>query len=555
MGSCLKWLWNHRNYWIIFLTPLILLPLPVIYNSPEAKCGYAILLMSSYWSTECLPLAVTGLLPVILFPAMGVMHPNEVCMQYLKDATMLYIGGLFVAIAVEHWNLHKRIALRVLLLVGVKPSLLMIGFMSTTAFLSMWISNTAAAAMMLPITHAVLHQLSTVEAKANETDLQIGLDNKGFDMGERKESRNVAMGLCVCYSASIGGTATLTGTAPNLILKGQVDEYVLFPGNGDVLNFASWFGFAFPNMLLMLCVCWFWLHFMYLGFNFKTSFGCGTTADSEEEAYQAMKDEYRKLGRMRFAEGCVLGLFVMLVLLWFTREPGFMPGWASVLFDGTVSIVIAVLFFVIPSEIPKCLCLRQGADKRLKAPPPLLNWKVVQEKTPWSILLLMGGGFALAHGSETSGLSLWLGHSLEPLKNIPAFAISLILCLLMATFTECSSNVATTSLFLPILATAIELNPLYIMLPCTLCVSLAFMLPVATPPNAIAFSYGNLTVLDMVRDSAYMTVSHHKCSSPPVFHSYLMLCRPRLASCSTFLSLHTVLCRFQAELKQITFFL
>uniref|UniRef100_A0A8C8D3U9 Solute carrier family 13 member 2 n=1 Tax=Oncorhynchus tshawytscha TaxID=74940 RepID=A0A8C8D3U9_ONCTS len=486
-----------------------------------ASCGYVIILTAVYWCTECMPLAVTGLLPVILFPMMGIMESSEVCTQYMKDSNMLFVGGLLMATAVEHWNLHKRIALRVLLLVGVKPALLMMGFMGTTAFLSMWIGNTASTAMMLPISNAVLKQLCDTEAQAEEREVDlISLRGQEPEVEESPEARerrlkreakylklDKGMSLSVCYSASIGGTATLTGTAPNLILKGQVDE--LFPGNGDIINFASWFGFSFPNMVLMLIISWLWLQFMYLGCNMKKLFGCGTNKDGDKEAYRVIKNEYKKLGSVSFAEGCILVLFVLLVLLWFTREPGFMPGWAAVLFnkdkpyvtDGTVAMLMSTLFFVIPSQLPRCGGYSEDGMP-LKAPPTLLNWDVVHKKMPWNILLLVGGGFALARGSETSGLSQWLGESLAPLQSIPPVAISFLLSLLIATFTECSSNVATTTLFLPILASmavAIKLHPLYVMLPCTICASLAFMLPVATPPNAIAFSYGNLKVMDMAK--------------------------------------------------------
>lgn len=549
----LKWFWYHRNFFIIVLTPILLLPLPLVIPTSEARCGYAIILMALYWCTECLPLAVTAMLPVVLFPMMNIMEASKVSIEYLKDSNMLFIGGLLVAIAVEHWNLHKRIALRVLLLVGVRPALLMMGFMVVSSFLSMWISNTATTAMMLPIAHAVLQQLRATEARADEMeettreeDTRVQ-DNPAFEMQEkpmngvvkkqldviqeeeryneseqqtpqelRRKEREArydlltkGMSLCVCYSASIGGTATLTGTTPNLILQGQMAQ--LFPGNGGIINFASWFGFAFPNMILMLIFSYLWLQFMFLGFNLKKSFGCGEKNERDREAYAVMKEEYRKLGPMSFAEISVLVIFVLLVLLWFTREPGFIPGWATVLFnqdatfvsDGTVAILMSMLFFVVPSRMPKFGSYGfNEAGKLVKAPPTLLDWQVVHERMPWNIILLLGGGFALAKGSEESGLSVWLGESLAPLEKIPPFAISLLLCLLIATFTECSSNTATTTLFLPILgsmASAIQIHPLYIMLPCTIAASLAFMLPVATPPNAIAFSFGNLKVLDMVK--------------------------------------------------------
>uniref|UniRef100_A0A8C6SH82 Solute carrier family 13 member 2 n=1 Tax=Neogobius melanostomus TaxID=47308 RepID=A0A8C6SH82_9GOBI len=533
------------NYFLFYLIAL------------AGKCGFAIILMALFWCTECIPLAITALLPVILFPMLQIMESNEVCIQYMKDSNMLFFGGLVVAIAVEQWNLHKRIALQVLLVVGVKPSLLMIGFMSTTAFLSMWISNSAATAMMLPIVKAVLDQLSDTEATAEEKELEMmavndGDENPAFQMEDEKtdidsaldvqkncfskgtlvyccakraeaEQRRVqreqkysrltkGMSLGICYSANIGGTATLTGTTPNMILKGLIDE--LFPNNGGIITFASWFGFSFPNMILTLALSWLWLQCLFVGFNFKESFGCGSKRSSRKEDYQVIKDEHKKLGRMSFAEACVLFIFTLLVLLWFTRDPGFIPGWAPVLFnqhkkyvtDGTVAILMSSLFFCIPSSLPSLSCL---IGDSAEAPPPLLSWSIVHQKMPWNTLLLLGGGFALAHGSEKSGLSAWLGDSLLPLQNIPPFAISILLCLLVALFTECSSNTATTTLFLPILASmavAIKIHPMYVMIPCTFASNLAFMLPVATPPNAIAFSFGNLKVMDMVKAGSMLNI-------------------------------------------------
>ncbi|XP_040036701.2 solute carrier family 13 member 2 [Gasterosteus aculeatus] len=560
MARWLKCLWYHRNYIIIVVTPIALLPLPLIIPTSEARCGYAIILMALYWCTECMPLPVTALLPVVLFPMMGIMKAADVSIEYLKDSNMLFIGGLLVAIAVEYWSLHKRIALRVLLVVGFRPALLMLGFMVVSSLLSMWISNSATTAMMLPIAQAVLEQLKATEALADQRDLQAAAEeNPAFELESRQtkeekveekrpddnvqleegeddherradslqESQRKAregkyqhltkgMSLCVCYSASIGGTATLTGTTPNLILKGQVDE--LFPGNDDVINFASWFVFAFPNAVLMLVFAFLWLQFVFLGFNVKKSFGCCLKSSREKEAYAVMRQEYNKLGRMTFAEWAVLTIFVLLIGLWFTREPGFIDGWATVLFnkggpfvsDGTVAILMSMLFFVIPSQMPRSGGYGNDSEGKLvKAPPALLNWQVVHERMPWHIILLLGGGFALAAGSEESGLSKWLGESLAPLQQIPPYAISLLLSMLVATFTECSSNTATTTLFLPILASmavAIKIHPLYVMIPCTVAANLAFMLPVATPPNAIAFAFGKLKVMDMVKSGFVLNI-------------------------------------------------
>uniref|UniRef100_UPI0037E8D879 Na(+)/citrate cotransporter n=1 Tax=Semicossyphus pulcher TaxID=241346 RepID=UPI0037E8D879 len=448
--------------------------------------------MAVYWCTEVLPLAVTALLPALLFPLFGIMQSKDVCMQYLKDTNLLFVGGLMVAVAVEHWNLHKRIALRVLLLVGVRPALLMLGFMGVTAFLSMWISNTATTAMMVPIVQAVLEQLnnsdteipqilcSDEQVQTSEADTKQPLQTEKQNEGQERRRMCKGMTLCVCYAASIGGTATLTGTGPNLVLKGQMNQ--LFPENGDVINFASWFGFAFPNMILMLTLAWLWLQFVFMGFNFKKTWGCGAVKTEKDiAAYNVIREQHRLLGPMSFGEISVLGLFILLVVMWFTREPGFVHGWATNIFnskaeyvtDATVAIFIAILLFVLPSTPPR-FCSRRSHTPRQTAgaSPRLLTWKVVQKKLPWGIVLLLGGGFALAKGSEVSGLSKWIGDQMTPLQHIPPWAIAIILCLLIATFTECTSNVATATLFLPVLAsmarTGIVMNIIGI-----LCITLA----------------------------------------------------------------------------------
>ncbi|XP_044140246.1 solute carrier family 13 member 5-like [Bufo gargarizans] len=589
MAPCVKHLLNCKRFFILLVTPLLLLPLPLVIRTKEASCAYSIILMAVYWCTEVIPLSVTALLPVLLFPMFGILESKQVCMQYLTDTNMLFVGGLIVAVAVEHWNLHKRIALKVLLIVGVRPPLLMLGFMGVTAFLSMWISNTATTAMMVPIVQAVLSQLNNTKQDPSildpdgQTNSEMQLDEKNtipmtnvqgqsdfmdkkniipltdvhvvanghtqdisLEAKEKKEKKlmNKGMMLCVCYAASIGGTATLTGTGPNLVLKGQFSS--IFPDNGDILNFASWFGFAFPNMIVMLSIAWLWLQFSFMGMNFKKTWGCGTTrSEKERAAYNVIREEYRKLGPISFAESNVLLLFTLLVILWFTRDPGFVKGWATVLFnkgnieyvtDATVAIFIAVLLFILPAKRPKFSCHKQNSfdledpeeENESFMSAPLLTWKVVHKKMPWSIVLLLGGGFALAKGSDASGLSSWLGEQMTFLHSIPAWAIAIILSLLIAVFTECASNVATATLFLPILASmakSIMVNPLYIMIPCTLSTSFAFMLPVATPPNAIVFSYGHLRVLDMVKTGIMMNVIGVVCTTiainswgRPMFH-------------------------------------
>ncbi|KAM9451033.1 solute carrier family 13 member 5a [Clarias gariepinus] len=539
-----KSIWGARNGLVLFCTPVLLLPLPLLIGTKEASCAYVIALMAVYWCTEVLPLAVTALLPAVLFPLFGIMVSKDVCMQYLKDTNMLFLGGLMVAVAIEDWSLHKRIALRVLLIVGVRPALLMLGFMGVTAFLSMWISNTATTAMMVPIVQAVLEQLNNtageeeagapqeheeklpeikVDGQVLVNGLSFSTENPAEPCREPNEMLRMCKGmmLCVCYAASIGGTATLTGTGPNLVLSGQMNQ--LFPNNPDVVNFASWFGFAFPNMIIMLLAAWLWLQLVFLGFNLKKAWGCGAVkTEKEVAAYNVIREEHRSLGPMSFGEISVLTLFCLLVVLWFTRDPGFVDGWATHLFnnekeyvtDATVALFIAALHFVLPAKPP---CLFYWRTQSLDTVPQanseprktLLSWQVVQKKMPWSIILLLGGGFALAKGSEESNLSRWLGEQLSPLQSIPPWAIGIIVCLMIATFTECTSNVATATLFLPILASmsqSIGINPLYVMIPCTLSASFAFMLPVATPPNAIVFSFGYLKVSDMAKTGIVMNI-------------------------------------------------
>uniref|UniRef100_A0A8D2D208 Solute carrier family 13 member 5 n=1 Tax=Sciurus vulgaris TaxID=55149 RepID=A0A8D2D208_SCIVU len=478
MASALSYVSKIKSFVILFLTPLLLLPLIILMPAKFVRCAYVILLMAIYWCTDVIPVAVTSLLPVLLFPLLQILDSKQVCVQYMKDTNMLFLGSLIVAVAVERWNLHKRIALRTLLWIGAKPARLMLGFMSVTAFLSMWISNTATTAMMVPIVEAMLQQMEATRI-ATKTSLE-ALElvdkgkaselpgNQGIFEGSAMEKQEdqyrksmcKAMNLCVCYAASIGGTATLTGTGPNVVLLGQMQE--LFPGSKDLLNFASWFGFAFPNMLIMLLLSWLWLQCIYMRFSFKNSCSCGVEKNKEKAAYKVLREEYQKLGPFSFAETNVMICFLLLIILWFSRDPGFMPGWLSLAWvyasDATVAIFVAILLFIVPSQKPKFNFCSQTEEERKTPfyPPALLDWKVTQEKVPWGIVLLLGGGFALAKGCEASGLSEWMGKQMEPLQTVSPAAITLILSLLVAVSTECTSNVATTTLFLPIFASMMK---------------------------------------------------------------------------------------------------
>nr|XP_009860115.1 solute carrier family 13 member 5-like isoform X2 [Ciona intestinalis] len=572
----LRQIWAFRNTLYIIIPPILLLPIPIIINSTEASCGYAILLMAIYWITEAIPLAATAFLPLIIFPLSGVMTASAVSAAYFTDTAWLFVGGLIIAVSVEVTGLHKRIALRVLLFVGAKPRCLMFGFMMTTYFLSMWISNTATTAMMLPIVEAVFRELKAGEEKrANEIldklktqrshDTNAEVDsgkastsfcNRSFEDNDQNENKNEkesqiadfndvifipddieteeqrnkrmdnlikGITLCVPYAASIGGTATVTGTGPNLVLSGQFAT--LFPDATMKLSFGSWIAYALPGSVCMLILAYIWLSLYFLGFNLREIVGCFRGSDvteGERNARNVIVTEYKKLGDITWKEVTVLSLFTTTALLWFFRDPGFMPGW-SILFeedyvdDGTVAMTMAFLLFVLPSERPSFLRKSSGldeddksedsvstmeSDELLRPVAPILDWKTVHHKFPWAVMLLITGGFAMAKGATESGFSEWLGDQLIFLGGIETWAICLIVTIVVCLFTECSSNVATASIFVPILAQlaqSLEVHPLYLMLPPVLAASLAFMLPVATPPNALAFSYGHLKVMDLIK--------------------------------------------------------
>ncbi|XP_077995946.1 solute carrier family 13 member 2-like [Glandiceps talaboti] len=529
--------------------------------------------MAVFWITEAFPLSVTALLPLVLFPLMGVLTASKTATVYLKDTNVLFIGGVMVAVAVKHWNLHKRIALRVLLLVGSGVRGLMLGFMIPTALLSMFISNTATTAMMTPIAQAVLSELVTKPAAGgvsrkllpqteqheqtqhtmnadlemdpindrvggkyklhedilDEEDLEgatssseeiskEGLSNSNrkpvqishdgndqmsdFDRLSPSDQRmSKALVICIAFAANIGGTATLTGTGTNIVLIGILEGHY---GNDHGVDFASWFIYSFPGMVLFEFIAWLWLQFWFLRCNGGCYTGCPCTSRADN-AKRVIRQQYNELGPMTWAEGAVLVHFIMLALLWMTRDiSGY--GWGNLFTEGYVSdstpaIFIAVSLFIFPSHPPNCLCCRRRNDNSKKGPQlGLLDWKIVHHKLPWGIVLLFGGGFALAEGCKASGLSQWIGDQLVVLGDLSVEVIILTVTTIVCFFTEVTSNMAIATIFLPILASlgeSICVNPLHLMIPSTIICSYAFMLPVATPPNAIVFSYGQLKVLDM----------------------------------------------------------
>lgn len=443
-------------------------------NKSVTYCFAIALLMAIWWITEAIPLAVTALLPVALFPLFGVVDGKTISSMYFNHLIFLFIGGFLMAFAMERWNLHRRIALRILLLFGISPGRILLGFMLATSFLSMWMSNTATAMMMVPIALSIIMKLEE-------------------SLGEIRMGRySIGLLLGIAYSASIGGVATLVGTPPNLSFARIVS--IIFPEMAEI-SFADWFLFAIPVTVLLFIAAWLLLYIMY----------------RPKESWQNIqlndfKKEYNSLGKAKPEEKIVLVLFSLLACLWIFRS-GFniqsfvVPGWSKLfnnpgyINDGTVAIFIAILLFIIPSSSEK--------GERI------MNWETAK-KVPWNIVLLFGGGFALAQGFVDSGLSVWFGEQLAGLANVEPLVLTFANVTMMSFLTELTSNVATTEMILPILAglsMSIEMNPLLLMIPATLAASLAFMLPVATPPNAIVFGTNRIRVKDMVRTGILLNIT------------------------------------------------
>jgi len=434
---------------------------------PEITITAAIaVLMALWWVTEALPIGLTSLLPIILFPAFGVLDGKDISNAYINYVIFLFIGGFFMALAIQKWGLHKRIALKILSWVGGSPFRILLGFMLASAFLSMWMSNTATTMMMLPIVFSVTSALEETH-------------------GEEKLGKlGTALLLGVAYSCSAGGVSTLVGTPPNLSFV-RIFE-IIYP-NAPEIAFGQWVVFALPLSFIMLGIVLVVLHVLF-------------PANKELEVLDKsfFKKNYHELGPISVNEIRVLWLFVTLVVLWVFRKPIMigdfvLPGWSqlfetpSFINDGTIAIFIAFLLFIVPSS-------EKGNSEGL------ITWPIIT-KIPWGIVLLFGGGFALAKGFIDSGLAAFIGEQLAGAGALSEMGLIFSVTGLMTFLTELTSNLATAEMMLPIaagLANEIQINPLLLMLPMTLAASMAFMFPVATAPNAIVFGSGKLAIKDMV---------------------------------------------------------
>ncbi|WP_290785153.1 DASS family sodium-coupled anion symporter [Halomonas sp.] len=432
------------------LLATLLLPPPVGMSEAAWACVGLALLMATWWSTEAVPIPVTSLLPMVLIPALGLGTMSEATGSYANPIIYLFLGGFLLGIAMQRWNLHRRLALHVLKLVGHQPRRQIGGFMIATGFLSMWVSNTATTIMMLPIGMSVISLLCD------------------SDPDEIKRYATALL-LAIAYSASIGGVATLIGTPPNALLAGYLAE-----DRGIDIGFAQWMMIGLPISIAMMAAAWWWLT------------RGGFRLEAGEDSAGMVGNELARLGPMSTAEKRVAAVFSLAALAWVVRPVLNDIGlpWLS---DTAIAIAAGVLLFLVPSG--------RGDGERL------MIWEEAQ-KLPWGILLLFGGGLALAGTITRTGLANWIAEQLAIFGTFPLLAMIAVVVLVIIFLTEVTSNTATAAAFLPLLgalALSLDISPLLITVPAAIAASCAFMMPVATPPNAIVFATGHLKIQSMIR--------------------------------------------------------
>uniref|UniRef100_A0A6B0VEN9 Putative sparc/kazal n=1 Tax=Ixodes ricinus TaxID=34613 RepID=A0A6B0VEN9_IXORI len=442
-------------------------------------------------------------MPLVLFPLLGVLTTTETTNVYFNNIGFVMFASLTMAVAVEITNLHKRIALKTFILLGASNRRLLMGFMLITMFLSMWIPNTASASIMAPIAMAVMDQiqgankrraegLSPDQGQLIESEISSGdldkVDEAQKEDNLRLDKMRKLVLLSVAYSANVGGTGTLVGTAPNLILKGLLDERFK---DSDDLTFTMWMVYSVPPMLVIIIVAWTYVQCLLQKLTRK-----GTESEASEKVMDEMKRRYEQLGSLRFEEGALLFLMATLIFLWFTLKPRAFPGWieffpyAKDIGSCVPAMAVAILLFVVPKE-----------PRRGSASPGILTWEDANTRIHWGVILLINGSMTLAQASKKSGMSAMLVKELKVLEALPDFLVVSILCFAASMFTELTSNAAASSIMLPLvleMALALRVHPYYFALPVTAGCSFSFMLPAATPPNAIVYELGKFKIKEMV---------------------------------------------------------
>ncbi len=449
---------------LLFLLMLVL-PAPSGMDPAAQKMAAVACLMATWWMTEAIPIPATSLIPIALFPLMGIMHTKQAAAPYASHLIFLFMGGFIIALAMQRWNLHRRIAMNIVKLVGFSPSRLIFGFMSATAVLSAFVSNTATTVMMMPIGLAIITHVVTEGKKE-------GLDQK-IDFSPEKFAFGLNLMLGIAYAASIGGIATLIGTPPNTVLAGYLQKTY-----GYEITFAGWMKVGVPLVAIFLPLCWLWLTKVANPMKLKKVPGGRDLIDSELKA----------MGTMSSGERWTALVFGLTALGWiFRKKLGFMFYDPKMITDAAIAMTGALVLFLIPVNIKRNVFV--------------MDWHWAS-KMPWGVLILFGGGLSMAGGFKATGLATWIGSQVGLLDTAPILVLVIAVATLIIFLTELTSNTATSAMVMPILsAVAIGLgqNPLLLVVPAAIAASCAFMLPVATPPNAIVFGSGYVTIPQMVK--------------------------------------------------------
>lgn len=423
-------------------------------------------LMAVWWLSEAIPLSATALLPLLLFPIVGASNIRAAASPYANEVIFLFLGGFILGLGMEKWGLHKRIALITVMLVGTGPKRVIGGFMIASALISMWVNNTATTIMMVPIALSVIAMVATSHAPPGTPADRAPSPDPNFDS---------TLLLGIAYASSIGGVATLIGTAPNAIMKGFVADSL-----GRQIGFAQWMMLGVPLVAIYLPIAWFYMTSISQPVRLKTIPG----------GRELFRNKFRDLGRMSTGEWVVFFVFVSTVSLWLTRP--LIQQWTAGtplagLNDSSIAIFAAVALFVIPVKP------RQGIFA--------MDWQTA-ERLPWGALLLFGGGLSLAAAITANGVDTYIGQLLGGLGHLSLWLAILIVCTVVIFLTELTSNTAVTTALLPVLAAAapsLGVDPMRLVVPAAIAASMAFMLPVATPPNAIVFASGRITIGQMAR--------------------------------------------------------
>ena len=442
---------------------IMLAPTPAGLEPSAQAVGAVTAWVATWWMSEAIPIPATSLLPIVLFPSLGALDAETTTAPYADPIIFLFMGGFFLAMAMQRWGLHRRIALRTIKAVGTDPRRIILGFMIATAFLSAWVSNSATVMMMVPIALAVIYQTADL------------IEQEGLDItvGEGEFSFGVALMLCVAYGASVGGVATLIGTPPNLVFAGIAGELY-----GQQITFVEWMFYGVPISIIGLAIV-----YVYV-----TRLAMSPEFDQLPGGADVIDEELAKLGEMAKQERLVLVVFVGMAISWISA--GFLPeGLVPDEPDTVVAIAGALALFMIPTTTPE-------GERTF-----LLDW-TNGVQIPWGVILLFGGGLSIAAGFQETGLAEWLGEQLAVLDGVSMVIVLFVVVLMTIFLTEVTSNTATATMLMPILgalAVGISVHPFGLMVAGATAASFAFMLPVATPPNAIVFGSGYITIPQMAK--------------------------------------------------------